>query len=170
MAQYAFVTTWRIDAPIERVYDTIHDTLAWPEWWDAVPAVEAVAPGDADGIGEVRRYTFRGRLPYLIRFDLTTDVVRWPERLGGTAVGEVAGRGDWTLRADGTGTLVRYDWRIRTTRPWMNALAPLPFVRRIFVLNHDYVMARGLVGIRQRLGVSGRPVADDAVPPPENVA
>ena len=165
MAQYAFVTTWRIDAPIDVVYETIHDTLAWPEWWDAVKAVEEMSPGDFDGIGAVQRYTFRGRLPYLLRFDLTIDVVQRPERLGGSAVGELEGRGDWTLRADGARTLVRYDWVVRTNRAWMNALAPLPFVRRIFILNHDFVMARGLAGIRQRLGVSGRTISDDAVTP-----
>jgi hypothetical protein len=161
VAEYAFVTTWRIDAPIEPVYDAIRDSLAWPGWWDAVLAVEDVAPGDEAGIGNVRRYTFKGRLPYLLRFDLTTDVVQRPERLGGTAVGELEGRGDWTLRPDGpAATLVRYDWLIRTTRPWMNALSPFPFVRAIFELNHDYVMDRGLVGIRRHLSVPGR-----AVPP-----
>jgi hypothetical protein len=164
VASYAFVTVWRIEAPIETVYDTIHDTLDWPRWWDAVLAVEDVAPGDAIGIGRVQRYTFKGRLPYLLRFDLTTDVVAKPERLGGTAVGELEGRGDWLLRADGDATLVRYDWRIRTRRWWMNLLAPLPFVRRIFEVNHDFVMTRGLVGIRRRLGVGGRELPADALP------
>ena len=166
MAAYAFVTTWRIDAPIDTVYETIRDSLAWPQWWDAVLAVEDVTPGDDAGIGMVRRYTFKGRLPYLLRFDLTTDVVEAPRRLGGSAVGELEGRGDWTLVPDGdAATLVRYDWRIRTTRRWMNALAPVPFVRRIFVINHDFVMGRGLVGIRRRLNVAGRTIPDDAVTP-----
>lgn len=165
MARYEFVTTWRIDAPIDAVYDAIRDSLSWPEWWDAVLAVEDLAPGDPAGIGGVRRYTFRGRLPYLLRFDLTTDVVAAPERLGGTAVGELEGRGDWTLRTDGASTLVRYDWRIRTNRWWMNLLARLPFVRRIFELNHDFVMARGLVGVRRRLGVAGHAISDEAVAP-----
>lgn len=164
MAAYAFVTAWRIEAPIETVYEAIHDTLAWPAWWDAVLAVEDVAPGDDAGVGQVQRYTFKGRLPYLLRFDLTSDIVAPPERLGGTAEGELEGRGDWLLRRDGDATLVRYDWQIRTTRPWMNALAPLPLVRRIFVLNHDFVMARGLVGLRRRLGVAGRVIPADDVP------
>jgi hypothetical protein len=166
MAEYAFVTTWRLDAPVDRVYDAIRDSLSWPRWWDSVLAVEDLTPGDDAGIGSLRRYTFKGRLPYLLRFDLTTDVVLAPERLGGTAIGELEGRGDWTLRADGPDvTYVRYDWVIRTTRPWMNALAPLPFVRRIFELNHDHVMNRGLVGIRRHLGVAGRSVPDDEIEP-----
>jgi hypothetical protein len=47
----------------------------------------------------------------------------------------------------------------------MNALAPLPFVRPIFVLNHDYVMRRGLFGIRQLLGVAGREIDPVLVAP-----
>jgi hypothetical protein len=164
VAQYSFVTTWRIEAPIETVYDAIQGSLAWPRWWDAVRAVEEIAPGDEAGIGGVRRYTFKGRLPYLLRFDLTTDRVEAPIRLGGWAVGELEGRGDWTLRADGPATFVRYDWNIRTTRPWMNALAPFPFVRRIFVINHDFVMGRGLVGIRRHLGVRGQAIPVESVP------
>jgi hypothetical protein len=164
VAEYQFVTAWRIDAPIDEVFGAIRDSLSWPEWWDAVPAVEDVAPGDADGIGNVRRYTFKGRLPYLLRFDLTTDVIAPPERLGGTAVGELEGRGDWLLRPSGDGTLVRYDWQIRTNRWWMNALAPFPFVRSIFELNHDFVMARGLVGLRRRLGATGEAIPPEGIP------
>jgi hypothetical protein len=170
MAEYAFVTTWRIDAPIEAVYDVIEDSLAWPEWWDAVLAVEELDHRDG-GIGSVRRYTFKGRLPYLLRFDTTTDVLRRPDRLGGAAVGELEGRGDWLLVRESPGsTLVRYDWTIRTTRRWMNAIAPLPFVRAIFVLNHDYVMNRGLAGIRRRLGVAGQNVPHEAIPAPAGAA
>ena len=71
MASYSFVTVWRLEAPIERVYDAIRDSLAWPSWWDAVTAVEERAAGDpTTGIGNVRRYTFKGALPYSLAFDL----------------------------------------------------------------------------------------------------
>ena len=166
MASYEFVTTWRIEAPIERVFEAIQDSLAWPSWWDAVLDVAQLAPGDAAGVGDVRRYTFRGRLPYLLRFDLTTDRVERPTWLSGDAEGELEGKGIWTLRADADATLVRYDWRIRTNRWWMNLLAPFPFVRPIFVLNHDFVMRRGLVGLRRHLGVAGTELPADAMPAP----
>ena len=32
MADYSFVTVWRLEAPIGRVYQAIHDSLAWPDW------------------------------------------------------------------------------------------------------------------------------------------
>ena len=166
MAEYAFVTVWRIEAPIERVYEAIFDSLAWPSWWDAVTAAQQRALGDAAGIGAVSRFTFRGRLPYVLRFDMRVDRVERPTVLSGVASGELEGRGLWTLKPDGQATLVRYDWQIRTTKPWMNVLAPLPFVRDVFELNHDYVMRRGLVGLRRLLGVSGQELPEDSIQPP----
>jgi hypothetical protein len=166
MGNYEFVTTWRVEAPIDRVYDAIEDTLSWPSWWDAVLAVEQLAPGDEHGAGDTRRYTFKGRLPYLLRFDLATDRIERPTCLSGDAVGELQGKGIWTLRSEGAATLVRYDWRIRTNRWWMNLLTPLPFVREIFVINHDFVMRRGLIGLRRHLAVAGSEIPHDALPAP----
>ena len=48
----------------------------------------------------------------------------------------------------------------------MNLMAPLPFVREVFVMNHDFVMRRGLIGLRRHLGVAGSEIADDALPGP----
>lgn len=61
MTEYAFVTDWRLEAPIDDVFALIHDSLAWPQWWPAVSAVTEVSadPGPS-GVGGVRRYTFRG--------------------------------------------------------------------------------------------------------------
>jgi uncharacterized protein YndB with AHSA1/START domain len=154
MASYAFVTEWRLRAPIDRVYDAIHDSLAWPEWWPAVKAVEEIRPPtDRTGIGSVRRYTFKGSLPYTLSFDLAVERIERPILLAGRASGELEGTGVWSLReADGT-THVRYDWNVRTTRWWMNLLAPL--ARGVFKANHDVVMRSGAAGICNRLGGVG---------------
>ena len=47
-------------------------------------------------------------------------------------------------------TTVRYAWAVRTTRPWMNLLAPI--MRPAFAWNHDYVMANGATGLAKLLG------------------
>jgi Polyketide cyclase / dehydrase and lipid transport len=156
MAEYSFVTIWRHRAPIDAVYDAIADSLRWPEWWSTVTAVEELVKGDPDtGFGNVRRYTFKGSLPYTLSFDLTvTNTVR-PRTLAGSASGELEGTGVWTLTEEAGGvTVSRYDWNVRTTRWWMNLLAPL--ARPIFKSNHDIVMKAGAAGLCTRLGgVSG---------------
>ena len=35
LADYRFLTTWLVDAPIERVWDVIYAIERWPEWWPA---------------------------------------------------------------------------------------------------------------------------------------
>lgn len=152
MADYRFVTIWRLEAPIDDVFAALDGIEEWPSWWPSVRRVERLDDGDDGGIGARFRMTFRGRLPYVLRFDLRTTRREPPAVLSGDATGELEGVGEWTLTEDGRWTVVRYVWAIRTTRPWMNLLAPLPFVDAIFRLNHHAVMRDGLEGIRRRLG------------------
>lgn len=152
MPHYRFVTVWRLRAPIERVYEAIDDAESWPEWWPMVTDVERIREADADGLGGVLRMTFVGRLPYRLRFDLRVTRRDAPTALAGHATGELDGVGEWSLLEEDGWTVVRYVWAIRTTRPWMNLLAPLPFIDGIFRLNHHAVMRDGLAGIRRRLG------------------
>jgi hypothetical protein len=70
VGRYRFVTDWRVDSPTERVCYAIHDSERWPEWWRGVLAVDRLATGARDDTSEVRRYTFRGRLPYSLTFDM----------------------------------------------------------------------------------------------------
>ena len=153
MASYSFVTVWRVAAPIDAVYAAIRDSLRWPEWWKAVTGVEEVRAGDpVTGLGNVRRYTFKGTLPYTLAFDLEVERLEPPRVLAGRATGELEGTGVWTLMADASGTIARYDWNVRTTRWWMNLLAPL--ARPLFKANHDLVMRSGAEGICRLLGVA----------------
>lgn len=152
MTDYSFVTEWRVPAPIDAVFDVVADSLRWPEWWPGVARVEELEAGDGAGIGNVRRYTFRSRLPYDVTFDVRTTRIEPPHALEGSASGELAGVGRWRLTANGDGTtLVRYEWDVRTTRRWMNLLAPI--ARPLFAWNHDALMHRGGEGLRRRLGL-----------------
>jgi hypothetical protein len=152
MPQYRFVTVWRLQAPIDRVFAEIDDAEAWPTWWPNVRAVEPLERAGPDKIGARFRMTFVGKLPYELRFDLRVTDREPPTSLVGVATGELEGTGEWTLWTEEDWTVVRYVWSIRTTARWMNLLAPLPFVDEIFRLNHHAVMRSGLVGIRHRLG------------------
>jgi uncharacterized protein YndB with AHSA1/START domain len=150
MAQYQFLTTWCLDAPIDRVWDALYDSERWPEWWRGVEAVRVLEPGNADRVGELARYTWKSKLPYRLEFDMRTERVERPYLVEGTASGELAGEGRWRLfEARGT-TAVTYEWAVHTTERWMNALAPI--ARPVFAWNHDYVMRGGGEGLARRLG------------------
>jgi hypothetical protein len=66
-------------------------------------------------------------------------------------VGELEGTGRWRLFEQDGVTAVLYEWNVRTTRRWMNLLAPV--ARPVFEYNHDVVMRWGGEGLARRLGV-----------------
>ncbi len=151
MGDYRFLTTWCVDAPIERVWDVLNDSARYPEWWKGVEAVELLRDGNADGIGQTSRFSWRSVLPYTLRFDVEITRARGPHLIEGRATGELEGRGVWRLY-EGEGTAVVYDWQVRTTAAWMNFLGPV--ARPAFAWNHDLVMRQGGFGLARRLGTT----------------
>src|SRR5436190_20195065 len=89
VADYRFVTTWNLRAPLGRVWDAIYDSTDWPRWWRGVVRVEVLLPGDTSGTGAVRRYTWRSKLPYSLVFDMEVTRVQAPHLLEGRASGEL---------------------------------------------------------------------------------
>ena len=152
MAEYHFVSTWQIQAPIDRVWEEIYHTERWPSWWKYVVGVDELEPGAADGVGKRLHLLFRTRLPYTLGFDVRVTRVQPPSELEAEAAGELEGTGRWTLTSANGGTLVRYYWDIHTTRRWMNLLAPV--ARQVFGWNHDELMREGGQSLARRLGVN----------------
>lgn len=151
MSEYAFETVWTLDAPIEAVWAAIMASERWTEWWPFLESIVEVAAGDSDGIGAIRRYQWHGLLPYRLTFEIMVARIERPVLLEGVASGDLEGIGRWTLSEQGgQATRVRYDWNVRTTKPWMNAIAPL--ARGLFAWNHDQVMKAGGEGLANYLG------------------
>lgn len=150
MSDYEFVTVWHFDSPLEAVWKEINAAEKWPEWWKGVLRVVELTPGDADGIGSIRRSTWKSALPYTLEFDLEVIRVEKPHILEARAFGELEGTGLWQLTSEGENkTRVQYDWRVKTTKPWMNLIAPL--ARPFFKWNHDIIMGWGENGLKKRL-------------------
>ena len=151
MARYSFLTTWGVAAPREEVWEVIHATERWPEWWRGVRVAELVERGEPIGVGSTHRYVWRSLLPYDIEFTMRTQRVEPPRLLEGAADGDLRGTGRWRLWDDGAGaTAVTYEWDVETTVAWMNAVAP--FARPIFRFSHDHVMRSGGHGLARLLG------------------
>ena len=157
MTTYSFVTIWRVKAPIENVWDEIYHSQDWPVWWKGVENVVEISKGDERGVGSVHRYTWKSKLPYRLSFDMKTVRIEPPVLLEGIATGELQGHGLWQLSTSGSETagetagetIVRYDWKVETTKWWMNLLAPI--ARPLFEWNHNVVMSWGAKGLSERL-------------------
>lgn len=147
---YEFVTVWRFDAPLEQVWEAIKHSETWHEWWKGVLKVEEIKAGDADDIGSVRRSTWKSALPYTLRFDSELVRIEPMKLIEARAFGELEGTGLWQFEAESENqTRVRYDWKVRTTKPWMNLIAPL--AKPFFKWNHDVIMSWGGAGLAKKL-------------------
>ena len=152
MADYEFVTIWRVKAQQEKVWELIFHSEDWPNWWRGVEKVERLKDGDANNVGAIHRYTWKSKLPYRLIFEMQTTRVEPISVIEGRAIGELQGVGRWHLSsADGI-TTARYDWKVETTKPWMNLVAPI--ARPFFSWNHNVVMGWGGEGLAKRLGAT----------------
>lgn len=149
MTEYRLVSVWCIEAPVQRVYDAICRPLRWPDWWRSVEDVVEIESGNELGVGSLQRYTWRGRLPYTLTFTIRVVRVKPLVEVEGVASGELEGSGGWYFSAEGCATAVRYEWRVRTTKRWMNLLAPV--AHPLFKWNHDAVMREGEKGLARLL-------------------
>lgn len=150
MAAYEFLTTWCLDdVPAERAFGVLRDAASYPQWWGGVKHTEVLERGDSNGLGELARFAWRSLLPYTLTFDLRVTRVERPHLIEGRATGELEGIGTWRLY-EGPGLAVVYDWRVRTTKPWMNIFGPI--ARPAFAWNHDLVMRQGARGFANLLG------------------
>ena len=150
MADYNFITTWKFDAPIEKVYNAIHDADNYPKWWKGQLKVESIIQGDELGVGAVKRFTTRGALPYSLSFNSRVEEVIPQKKIRGTAYGELDGEGIWEFENENGITTVKYYWTVKTTTFWMNLFAPL--LKPLFEWNHDVVMRWGEKGLAKYLG------------------
>ena len=151
MATYSFLTTWILDAPRESVWDAIYEVESWPSWWAGVKRVDKLEHGNGDGIGALYRHEWRSVIPYPVRFETRITEIERLHLIEAEADGELAGTGRWRF-FDGSATVVTYEWNVRTTRPWMNLVAP--FARPVFAWNHQAVMRNGGIGLGRMLGAS----------------
>lgn len=150
MGAYRFVTTWRLAAPVDEVWEALHDAETYPRWWPGFEDVEVLQAGTGEGVGRRVRITMRGRLPYRLRFEVIGREAQKPDRVVLDAVGSLQGSGRWELRHDAGVTTMTFSWEVATTKAWMNVLEP--FARPAFVLNHHVAMRRGAQGLARHLG------------------
>lgn len=146
---YSFTTNWKIEAPIQAVWDAIYDSQEWPNWWKGVKSVEELKKGDANGLNGSKRYTWKSVLPYSLVFNMLLIEKEEPYHLKGIAYGELEGQGEWHLAQEKKITSITYNWDVITTKKWMNSMAFL--LKPLFRMNHNVVMHWGALGLSKKL-------------------
>lgn len=155
--QFELVSDWCLNASVEEVWQVLTDAERWPDWWPCVETVEQTDPGKPTGERSVWRYTWKTMLPYKLRLELRVSRIEPPVLLEAEVRGDVRGYGVCRIRRTEHGTLVRYEWNVRTSRRWMNWLAPI--ARPLFLWNHRRVMEQGEAKLAMRLSRGPRTTA-----------
>ncbi|MFI5474811.1 SRPBCC family protein [Streptomyces cacaoi] len=137
--RYRFRSLWALPAPPARVYDALERAEDYPRWWRQVREVNRV-----DSATAVIRV--RSLLPYDLTF--TAREVRRDAAAGVLEIamaGDIDGWARWTVTADGSGALARYDQVVQVDKPLLRRFA-VPG-RPVFRLNHRLMMRAGRHGL-----------------------
>jgi uncharacterized protein YndB with AHSA1/START domain len=141
--EYVFVDEWEVAAPVDAVFELLADARTYPSWWRPV-YLDTESDGPPE-LGREARQHFKGRLPYHLHTTSKITVFEPPARLGADVVGDLSGRGLWTLTESDGGTHVRFDWQVLADRPLLRVLTPL--LRPLFRWNHAWAIARAREGL-----------------------
>jgi uncharacterized protein YndB with AHSA1/START domain len=144
MSEYRFVTEWRLQESIERVWQALNTPGAYSQWWPNMKRFRDLTPG-VTGVGSRSERVVRGRLPYDLCYVITVTRVERPREMAHDAAGDLVGEGRMVLEEKGTETVVTIYWNVRTTKGWMNWFTFL--LRPLLSWNHTQVMAAGERGL-----------------------
>lgn len=147
---YHFITHWRVQSNVEEISQIIGNAPDLVRWWPSVYLeVQAVEPGDEQGIGKVVGLYTKGWLPYTLRWQFRVTESRYPHGFSLQAWGDFEGRGIWTFEQDGDWVTISYDWKIRADKPLLRLLSPV--LKPVFSANHHWAMAKGEESLKLEL-------------------
>jgi uncharacterized protein YndB with AHSA1/START domain len=153
--EYVFIDEWDVEAPQGAVFDALADARTYPHWWR--PVYIDVTADCSPRVGCVSQQEFKGRLPYHLK--TRSEIVRLerPRELEVSVVGDLTGKGIWTLTPAGDRVHIRFDWRVIADRPLLRLLTPV--LRPVFRWNHNWSIKRAMEGLepyaRSRGGAGG---------------
>lgn len=146
---YSFVTTWKIEAPLQAVWDVIRSSQDFPYWWKAVLNVKTIDRGNHMGIGRLEEQTWKGLLPYQLTFLIKITAIDYLKSIEFTASGNLEGYGKWSFNTEEYGVTLQHTWDVKTTEKWLNILAPV--AKPLLAWNHDEIMRWGAQGLARKL-------------------
>jgi uncharacterized protein YndB with AHSA1/START domain len=141
--EYVFIDEWDVDAPQEAVFEALADTRTYPEWWK--PVYISVEADCEPGVGCVSQQEFKGQLPYHLKTRSEIERYDPPHEFAVSVVGDLTGKGVWTLTSRNGGVHVHFDWRVIADRPLLRYLTPI--LRPVFRWNHNWSIKRAIEGL-----------------------
>jgi uncharacterized protein YndB with AHSA1/START domain len=149
---FEFVTRWRLDAPVDRVYRALADVADLDEWWPGLRSAEVDGGRDGEAMVEVR-----GFLPLWFRVRLRVVEAEPNRRLRAEAHGDLEGTATWRLQPTKRGTEATLRWDVMLEHRFLARFARI--LRPLLIFSHDVAMRRGERGLARYL------LASSVLPP-----
>jgi len=147
--QYSFTTNWRIEAPVEKVWEAIYQSEEWPDWWTSIRSVKEIRKGNEKGIGGIQNFSLVSPMKYQLKFQLLLTEREDCRLLKGIVSGDLKGVGSWHFAEKEGITQAVCKWEVATTVGWMNWLSFL--LAPVFSYNHKLVMDNGAKCLARKL-------------------
>ncbi len=151
MENYHFETSWRIEAPIEQLWQAIGEVDGWHEWAPEIKRSYIEGPERVLKPGSRVECELYSPLPYHPRVDLEATEVAAPYKLAFHATGDMEGNGCWHFEEDGDETIVSYEWNLHPTGPLFNALSKISLVRDMVEGVHQNLADHAFEGLQERI-------------------
>jgi hypothetical protein len=164
---YHFITHWRVQGTLQKVFDILEDPTDLPRWWPSVYLEARLVERGSEGmVGAMIDLYTKGWLPYTLRWRFRiTEVVKLRSiRL--EASGDFVGRGLWTFEQDGEWVNATYDWKIRAEKPLLRRLSVV--LKPLFSANHYWAMEKGEESLKLELARRHATTPEERakIPPP----
>lgn len=148
--RYRFDRALTLAASAPDVFAALTATHDWPQWWPWLEDVTTIDGDPSDPQRRTQRFIVRAPGGYRVRVRGRFVVFEPPRRLVAELTGDLEGSGTLLLRTAGAdATEVHYLLDVRTTKLWMNLLAPL--AARVFARNHEVVVDEAFAGLARKL-------------------
>jgi hypothetical protein len=147
---YTFHSTWNLAAPQSKVWQTLTTTpFDWDKWWPELKDVRNMRL--VKGLsGTTFSCTWQSPTGYRLKSDITIGEIVDKRQVTLQAEGDLRGTVTCQLSEPSAGhTRIEIDWRVQTTKRWMNYLTPL--LKPVFIYNHHAVMRSGEQGLQNYL-------------------
>lgn len=146
---YSFQTNWNIDAPTEKVWQTLTATpFSWDAWWPELNDL-SVQTKTTKLVGTAFSCTWKAPIGYKLRTDVRITEAEDREFVTLETDGDLDGTVSCYIKDISGTTHVDIDWQVETTRDWMNALHPL--LKPFFIWSHHAVMRSGERGLQKHI-------------------
>jgi hypothetical protein len=147
--QYCFNNLWRVNAPLDLIWNEVVNYERWPVWCEGLEKIEPIGLFGCLGKGNNIRSIWKGSLPYTITFDAMLEDFTPYSFLSFKVTGDLHGQGFCQFKSFPGRTTIHLVWNVSPTKLWMRMSSLV--AKSIFMENHNIIMEQAITDFTQMI-------------------